>query len=261
MPFGSRTGHSIVAGNMCAPASTVTRAVCAARMRRGDFDDALRRQSECRARRPAVRCSRTCRSGACIRPFGGAESRVDRAHGVGMSATVCIANGTCASSAAHGRSRRWAAVGPRPRQQLHRIQTDADEQIALVDHRLLDARVREHAGEPRVIVRHDALAPCRSPSPGTRRRSQKRADGAGVLRRGARQGRRAAAACAIAPGSASSDVQVRGRGRSPATARMLAARILSDRQASRAESTPPWTIEVHRARASDGCQPQRVGER
>ena len=46
---------------------------------------------------------------------------------------------------------------PRPRKQLHRIEADADEQIALVDDRLLDRGVREHAGKPRMVVGHDAF--------------------------------------------------------------------------------------------------------
>ena len=46
---------------------------------------------------------------------------------------------------------------PRPRNQLHRIEADPDEQIALVDDRLLDGGVREDAGEPLVGVGDDPL--------------------------------------------------------------------------------------------------------
>ncbi len=42
MPFGSLTGHNVVAGNMCAPASTVTRPASGRQARGGDLDDALR---------------------------------------------------------------------------------------------------------------------------------------------------------------------------------------------------------------------------
>ena len=76
----------------------------------------------------------------------------------GMSATNCTANGTCASS-----TLPRAAVDdgllalPGARDELDGIESDPDQQIALVDHRLLDRGVGEDAGEPRMIVGHDSL--------------------------------------------------------------------------------------------------------
>ena len=49
------------------------------------------------------------------------------------------------------------AVRPRTRNQLDRIEADADQQIGLVDDRPLERAVGEHAGEMRIVVGHDAL--------------------------------------------------------------------------------------------------------
>ena len=99
MPFGLLTGHDIVAGNMCAPASTVTRRPAASARRR--------------ARRPAARmrpavgissacCCRSRCSGPRPTSQSDADSAFRSARCIRDGATNCSANGTCLSSTGHG---------------------------------------------------------------------------------------------------------------------------------------------------------------
>ena len=108
----------------------------------------------------AARCSRDAARDARRDPsptFGSDASSLRRTRSA-MSVTCCAANGTCrVGNAPAADVDDRLRVRPRPRQQLDGIEADADDQIARRDERLLDARVREHAGKPRVIVGHDAF--------------------------------------------------------------------------------------------------------
>ena len=110
MPFGSLTGHSIVAGNMCAPASTVTRAARSARRAAAISTTSLRGQAH-GARIPmTARCASTDPRTPSGSQADGGSAVVDRC---GSAAGIvrrrsCAANGTCPSQRAMDRSRRWA---------------------------------------------------------------------------------------------------------------------------------------------------------
>ena len=91
---------------------------------------------------------------------------------------------------------------PRPRQQLDRIEPDADEQVAVVDQRLLDHGIGENAREPRVVVGHDALRLVGHHRRHVATLAQAR-ESPPHPRPGARQDRRSAAACARAARNAS----------------------------------------------------------
>ena len=185
MPFGSSTGHSVVAGNMCAPASTVTRPAAAARRAAAICDDALRRQAARRAtssRRLLLvdELARLDRDSSPT-PTAALSITLDALRDVGDVLRRQTAHAR--PRRATGRSRRWAAARCHGRgMQLDGIEADADEQIALVEDRLLDRGVGEHAGEPRMIVGHDALGLVgdhRRDAP----RGAERSDGGGIRRR------------------------------------------------------------------------------
>lgn len=46
---------------------------------------------------------------------------------------------------------------PGTRNQLDGIEAETDQEVAFVDDRLFDRRVREHAAEPGIVVREDAF--------------------------------------------------------------------------------------------------------